>query len=54
MLREPKLSIKPVYLSYSTRFQYLLAHATFYMVSKHEGLRTSAENTDEDEQENDG
>ena len=30
MLREPKLSIKLVYLSSSTRSQYLLPHATFY------------------------
>ena len=30
MLREPKLSIKPVYLSSSTRSQNLLPHAPFY------------------------
>ena len=33
MLCEPKLSIKPVYLSSSTRSQYLLPHATFYTSS---------------------
>ena len=32
MLCEPKLSIKPVYLSSSTRSQYLLPHATFYSI----------------------